>query len=70
MGQLEHIEAIEKRLWNVVDTLRANTSHACKDFVAVQVKIESVDVTQSIQKSYEISHESYAQSLLFGAIHV
>ncbi|MFH0997811.1 MAG: hypothetical protein V1844_20285 [Pseudomonadota bacterium] len=70
MGQLEHIEAIEKRLWNAVDTLRANFSIACKDFVAVQVKIEPVDATQFIQKAYDISLESYAQSVLLGAIHV
>lgn len=70
VGQLEHIEAIEKRLWNAADTLRANSSLACKDFVAVQVKIEPVDATQFIQKSYEMPHESCAQSALLGAIHV
>ncbi len=26
MAQLEHIEAIEKRLWSAADTLRANLS--------------------------------------------
>ncbi len=25
MAQLEHIEAIEKRLWSAADTLRANS---------------------------------------------
>ena len=70
MGQLEHIEAIEKRLLNVVDTLSANPSRACKDFIAVQVKIEPVAATQFIQKAYEIPHESCAQSALLGAIHV
>ena len=70
MGQLEHIEAIEKRLWNAVDTLRANSSLACKDFVAVLVKIEPVGATQFIQKAYEMPHESYAQTVLLGAIHV
>ena len=28
MSQLEHIEAIEKRLWNAADTLRANSNYA------------------------------------------
>ena len=27
MAQLEHIEAIEKRLWNAADTLRANSNY-------------------------------------------
>ena len=70
MGQLEHIETIEKRLWNAADTLRTNSSRVCKDFVAVQVKIESVDATQFIQKSYEMPHESCAQTVLLVAIHV
>jgi len=26
MAQLEHIEAIEKRLWSAADTLRANSN--------------------------------------------
>ena len=26
MAQLEHIEAIEKRLWGAADTLRANSN--------------------------------------------
>lgn len=28
MTQLEHIEAIEKRLWSAADTLRANSDYA------------------------------------------
>jgi hypothetical protein len=28
MPQLEHIEAIEKRLWTAADTLRANSNYA------------------------------------------
>jgi len=51
--------------WNAVDS-----SLACKVFVAVQVKIKPVDATQFIQKAYEMPHESYAQSVLLGAIHV
>ena len=70
MSQLEHIEAIEKRHWNETDTLRANFSHAYKDCVAVQVKIEAIGATQFIQKVYEMPHESYDQSELLGAIHV
>jgi type I restriction enzyme M protein len=27
MAQLEHIEAIEKRLWSAADTLRANSNY-------------------------------------------
>jgi hypothetical protein len=32
MPQLEHIEAIEKRLWSAADTLRANSSCADNEF--------------------------------------
>lgn len=68
MGQLEYIEV--NRLWYSTYAFRANSSRACKDFVAVQVKIEPVDAMQFIQKSYEMPHESCAQSVLLGAIHV
>ena len=29
--QLEHIEAIEKRLWNAADTLRSNSNYASNE---------------------------------------
>jgi len=32
MTQLEHIEAIEKRLWSAADTLRANSSYASNEY--------------------------------------
>ena len=32
MSQLEHIEAIEKRLWNAADTLRANSNFAANEY--------------------------------------
>ena len=32
MVQLEHIEAIEKRLWSAADTLRANSSYASNEY--------------------------------------
>ncbi|OCC15650.1 Type I restriction-modification system, DNA-methyltransferase subunit M [Dissulfuribacter thermophilus] len=32
MAQLEHIEAIEKRLWNAADTLRANSTYASNEY--------------------------------------
>jgi hypothetical protein len=32
MAQLEHIEAIEKRLLNAADTLRANSNHASNEY--------------------------------------
>ena len=32
MSQLEHIEAIERRLWSAADTLRANSSHASNEY--------------------------------------
>ena len=32
MAQLEHIEAIEKRLWTAADTLRANSTFASNEF--------------------------------------
>ena len=70
MGQLKHFEAIEKGLWNGVDTLRANFSHNCKDFVAVHVTIEAIAATQFVHKAYEMPHESCAKSVLLGAIHV
>ena len=32
MAQLEHIEVIEKRLWNAADTLRANSNYASNEY--------------------------------------
>lgn len=32
MAHLEHIEAIEKRLWNAADTLRANSNYASNEY--------------------------------------
>ena len=32
MTQLENIEAIEKRLWNAADTLRANSNYASNEY--------------------------------------
>ncbi len=32
MAQLEHIEAIERRLWTAADTLRANSNHASNEY--------------------------------------
>jgi len=32
MAQLEHIEAIEKRLWTAADTLRANAAYASNEY--------------------------------------
>ena len=32
MPQLEHIEAIEKRLWSAADNLRANSSYASNEY--------------------------------------
>ncbi|MEA5477533.1 hypothetical protein VB774_07860 [Pseudanabaena galeata UHCC 0370] len=32
MGQLEHIEAIEKRLWGAADILRSNSNYASNEY--------------------------------------
>jgi type I restriction enzyme M protein len=32
MPQLEHIEAIEKRLWSAADTQRANSNYASNEY--------------------------------------
>ncbi len=32
MSQLEHIEAIEKRLWTAADTMRANSNYASNEY--------------------------------------
>lgn len=32
MAQLEHIESIERRLWNAADTLRANSNYASNEY--------------------------------------
>lgn len=32
LAQLEHIEEIEKRLWNAADTLRANSNYASNEY--------------------------------------
>jgi len=36
MAQLEHIEAIEKRLWGAADTLRANSNYASNEYSLTQ----------------------------------
>lgn len=36
MAQLEHIEAIEKRLWTAADTLRANSTYASNEYFLTQ----------------------------------
>jgi type I restriction enzyme M protein len=33
MSQLEHIEAIETRLWSAADNLRANSNYARNGFI-------------------------------------
>ena len=38
MAQLEHIEAIEKRLWSAADTLRANSNFAANEFFDCSAK--------------------------------
>lgn len=32
MPQLEHIDAIERRLWSAADTLRANSKYASNEY--------------------------------------
>lgn len=32
MAQIEHIEAIEKRLWSAAETLRANSNYASNEY--------------------------------------
>jgi hypothetical protein len=32
LAQLEHIEAIEKRLWSAADSLRANSNYASNEY--------------------------------------
>ena len=32
MAQLENIEALEKRLWNAADNLRANSNYASNEY--------------------------------------
>lgn len=32
MSQIEHIDAIEKRLWTAADTLRANSEYASNEY--------------------------------------
>ena len=33
MAQLEHIEAIERRLWGAADQLRVNSNYASNEYV-------------------------------------
>jgi arylsulfatase len=39
MPQLEHIEAIEKRLWTAADTLRANSNYASNGWPGAKNKL-------------------------------
>ena len=45
--QLEHIEAIEKSLWNAADTLRSNSNYASNEyFMPVMGLIDRMDPLQ------------------------
>ena len=44
MSQLEHLEAIERRLWRAADTLRANSEYASNEyFLPVMGLVKLVD---------------------------
>ena len=42
MSQLEHIEAIERRLWSAADTLHANTNHASNEYFLPVISLNSL----------------------------
>lgn len=43
MAQLEHIEAIEKRLWTAADTLRAKSTYASNEyFLSVNILLPHI----------------------------
>jgi len=46
MAQLEHIEAIEKRLWRAADTLRANSNYASNEYF-----MPGISIVESARKS-------------------
>ena len=48
--QLEHIEAIEKRLWSAADTLRSNSNYASNEYFMPVRRVDLIADTW-IQKS-------------------
>ena len=65
MPQLEHIEAIEKRLWSAADNLRPNSNYASNEyFLPVTVLIDARNVYRKVtRKFYDFSPEQQ-QNLL------
>lgn len=55
MAQLEHIEAIEKRLWSAADALRANSNYAGNEYFQPVIPQSRMLCTQSTS-SCEILH--------------
>ena len=60
MPQLEHIEAIEKRLWSAADNLRANSNYASNDglLIAFDDILESLfsQIFTLAQANIKLSH--------------
>jgi len=49
MPQLEHIEAIEKRLWSAADNLRANSNYASNEYFLTFLVLTDRDDLDSLQ---------------------
>ena len=68
MAQLEHIEAIEKRLWRAADTLRANSTYASNEYflpvceVAPNSRTLQVLILTAILRSKGVFHDQERES--------
>jgi hypothetical protein len=64
MPQLEHIEAIEKRLWTAAETLRANSNYASNEYFLPVMGLVFLHHAYSRAKSR--IHESRTRARFFG----
>lgn len=50
MAQLEHIEAIEKRLWNAAETLWANSNYTSNEYFKDTLNCTGIVLTCEISR--------------------
>ncbi len=73
MTQLEHIEAIEKRLWKAADTLRANSSYASNEYflyvgVALEEEDEDFDFEETLREIHLELEDLNAEAITLAAV--
>ena len=55
MPQLEHIEAIERRLWNAAETLRAHSKQASNEYFLPAIGPRPSPITGRVTRSRRLA---------------